>query len=242
MKTEPTFPPLLKGHRVPENKKPINRALAMVSKGKLGAGDVLWSEARNQLSLAIVMEPEVTRKRCGEMLYLLMVAFGDAAGAISAPEIAITYSWPSQILINEAIVGEADILVSENTTDDIPDWIIGSLNIAIRPDFAELDPGENIMRTTMWDEGCGDIDRTELIESVSRHIVNWIHTWGEDGFKPIHEQWMGRLDEKIKISSSLTKNDFVGLDENGNALIKNGNGTDTLLTLDAVNRLRESVG
>ena len=55
----------------------------MLANGRLSAGDVLWSESSESLRMSLVLEPEVERRRCGEMLFLMMVAFGDAAGAIS---------------------------------------------------------------------------------------------------------------------------------------------------------------
>ncbi|MEM9278789.1 MAG: biotin/lipoate--protein ligase family protein [Pseudomonadota bacterium] len=234
MKKAPTLPPLLKGHRVEAGKSPVARARGMVAKGNLAAGDILWSEDRNALRFALVLEPEVERNRCSEMLYLLMVAFGDAAGAISAPEIAITYRWPSQVLINDAVVGDVDLILPDETPDGVPAWMIAGMNIAIKPDRVEHDPGIHADQTTMWDEGCGDISRTELLESVARHIVNWIHTWSEDGFKPVHEQWNGRLNEKQQLVSGVVDGDFVGLDETGNVLIKTGGEITSVSTLDTL--------
>jgi len=239
MKHVPQFPPLLKGHRVPSSKMPVVQARAMLEKGKLGAGDILWSDDQETLNLALVLEPEVTRERCGEMLYLVMVAFADAAGAISEPEIAINYRWPSTILVNEASVGVSDLITSDGEQDGVPNWMILSLKIAIRPDKTDIDPGKNTSITTMWDEGCGDISHTQLLESVSRHIVNWIHTWGEDGFKPIHDQWMGRISEKEKTEPILGIAEYIGLDERGDALIKTGDAITGLSTHAALQTIRE---
>ncbi len=212
----------------------------MIAKGKLGAGDLLWSEDRNTMRFTVVLEPEVKRQRCGEMVHLLMVAFGDAAGSISAPEIAINYRWPSEILVNEASVGSVDVILSDEHSDEIPNWMILGISIAIAPNTAIQDPGIDADRTTMWDEGCGDISRTELLESVSRHLVNWIHTWSEDGFRPVHEQWMGRISEKNKLSPVLASGVFQGLDAHGNALVKTDSGTKILETLDALETIRNA--
>jgi len=234
MKTAPRFPPLLKGYRVPQGKKPVVQALAMLDDGKLSAGDILWSEEQNHLRFNLVLEPEVERERCSEMLFMLMTAFGDALGAISAPEIAINYRWPSTILLNEAVIGSADLIVSEAEQNGFPTWLLLGLDIAIRPDLKELDPGLHKDRTTIWDEGCGDISRTQLLESASRHVVNWIHTWNEEGFKQIHEQWMGRISEKEKIETGLTDGEFISLDDHGNALIKEASELTVVETFTAL--------
>ena len=63
--------------------------------------------------------------------------------------------------------------------------------------------------------------RTELLESTARHTLNAIHNWSEDGFRPVHEQWTGRLSKEnpvaVPISSDIDR--FIGLDESGNALV-----------------------
>ncbi len=238
MKIAPQFPPLLKGHRVPQDKSPRARAIKQLNAGEIGAGDLLWSENQNKLNFALVLEPEVPRERCGEMLYMMMVAFGDALGAISAPEVAINYRWPSTILLNEGSIGSADLLVSENETEGIPQWLLLNLEISILPEKDQIDPGLNSEMTTIWDEGCGDISRTQLLESVSRHIVNWIHTWSEEGFKQIHDQWMGRISEKTKLEDAVTDGEFVGMDERGNALVRTAEETSIIETLTALETVR----
>jgi len=239
-KQAPTFPPLLKGHRVPHGKSPIKQARAMLKKGDAGAGDLFWSESELELNFALVLEPEVSRSRCGEIIFTSMVAFGDAAGAICPPEIAVTYRWPSTILINGAKVGHVDLVVSDEIRNEVPDWMILSVKTAIRPDGIDVNPGNFRDHTTLWDEGCGGITRTQLLESVSRHIVNWIHAWNEDGFKSVHDKWTGRLCDKVPLDEVLNQDNlWVGLDETGDALVKNNEATISLETLAALGKLRD---
>jgi len=234
MKQQPTFPPLLKGHRVAAGKSPVKRAKAMVAKGELGAGDLLWTEDTNNLLFCIILEPEVSRARCNEMLFLMMVAFGDAIGALAPPEMAITYRWPNDIQLNDASIGNCTLEFSEGDVEGVPEWMIISLRVAIKPKDIMHDPGNEAWRTTMWEEGCGDITRTELLESTARHFINWMHSWNEEGFKTIHDQWSGRACEKAKILDGLIDDEFIGLDENGNALIKSDNGIQVMDVVDAL--------
>jgi len=233
MRPLPTFPPLLTGHKLAANKSPSRIAKARAAKGEFGAGDLVWSEVEHSLEFAVVLEPEVARERCGEMLYVMMVAFGDAAGALCPPEISITFQWPNAILMNRALIGTCDLDLSETEQDSIPDWMVLSTKIAIRPERVTDDPGNEAWRTTMWDEGCGDISRTSLLESVSRHFLTWVHTWSEEGFRSVHENFVGRLADE-KLVSTLSDAGFVTLDESGNALVKTQGETvllDTISTL-----------
>ncbi len=235
----PTFPPLLKGHRIASGKSPLKHAKAHVLKGEFSAGDLIWSDDQYNLRFALVLEPEVDVSRCGEMLYVAMVAFGDAAGTLCPPEVAINYQWPNVILLNEAQIGLCGLALSETSTAELPDWMIVSLDISMKPEKFINDPGEEAWRTTMWDEGCGDISRTQLLESTSRHLLNWIHTWSEEGFKPIHDQWVGRFSKDDKLISGLSENEYLGLDESGNALVK---FNDEMRSLDTIEVLGNSMG
>lgn len=238
----PTFPPLLTGHKLASDVSPVNWAKSGAAKGKLGAGDLGWSEDPDDLRLALVLEPEVAHSRCPEMLFVAMVAVGDAIGALAPPEVSVTYRWPTTILVNEAEAGFADLEVSETERYGIPDWMVLSLDLRIRPKQNRSEPGSDMSKTTLWDEGCGELSRSALLESASRHLVNLIHTWSEDGFKPIHEQWLGRLSKKTPLADGVLSGDdcetLLGLDESGNALIKTAAGTRPVMTIDALELLR----
>lgn len=218
-------------------------AKAQLNKGKLGAGDFVWAEGANYLRFALVLEPEVSRQRCSEILYLGMVAFGDAAGALIPPEISINYQWPSIILMNNAEVGYADLELSQDDANGIPNWLVLSMEVHIRPDEMEQNPGLNVNITSMWEEGCGGLTSERLLESTARNLVNWFHTWSEEGFKPVHDQWSARQYDKLPLTFALSgkteeMTEFLGVDETGNALIKDASGTSEIETLDALKTLR----
>lgn len=233
----PTFPPLLEGHAVPAGEHPFEWARQRAQQGDLGAGDLAWSADAGWLRFALVLEPDVVRERCGEILFAVMVAFGDAAGALIPPEVAITYRWPNHLLMNNGQIGAADLILSNRDADDAPLWMVVALEVQMMPDFADMNPGANVDVTTMWDEGCGEMSPVQLLESVSRHILNAIHNWSEDGFQPIHEQWSGRhcKAKKLVDGVALEGDVFVGLDETGNALISRGAKTVSLSLQSALN-------
>lgn len=237
----PTFPPLLSGHSIGIDEDPMDWACARAQDGKLGAGDLVWSEVQNQLRFALVLEPEVERARCAEIAYVAMVAFCDAVGALIPPEVAITFQWPNVIQMNDGEIGMVDLIVSDDELDGIPTWMVLGLDIQLIPDFADMNPGENFHRTTLWDEGCGEINRTELLESTSRHFVNMIHTWSEDGFKPVHAHWLGRLNKKNQLAPGQSPDDlkFVGIDEIGNGLLAFDGRTNSHPMIETLSELRK---
>lgn len=229
----PSFPPLLNGHRISQNVIARDAAMTAVGNGEAGAGDLFWSPREDKLSFALVLEPEVPFDRCFEILHVAMVAFADAAGALIPPEVAITFTWPSTILVNEGEVGRANLVLSSSSNDDgIPDWMILSLDIELKPGTIDDNPGLSYHKTTFWEEGCGHITRTEFLNSVSRHFLTWLHNWDEEGFRPVHDQWMQKLNDKYDITLTYDglemTGDILGLDETGNAIFKSEEVTQTL--------------
>lgn len=240
---EPTFPPLLTGHPVKRPLMPFAHAVAGARAGQLGAGDVVWSRNTSRLDCAIVLEPDVAPERALEMHYLTMVAFGDALGALAPPEVAVTYDWPATLRVNGGIAGGFRTAMAKRRDDiSAPDWLVVGVSLAMRGDLSILDPGRDRDHTNLDEEGCAEVDRTSLLDSFCRHFLTWIHTWEEDGFKPVHEAWLFRADgyrEEITLAyeGREIKGTFIGLDDHGNLLLKTGTGVDVVLTERALPEL-----
>ena len=224
MNEEPVFPPLLNGIAVAPGTDTARVATAAVMAGEAGAGDLYWSQSEDRLNMAVVLEPDVPLARAVQVRHVLAVAFGDAFGAISPPEIGIHYRWPGDILVNGARAGAITLDVPARlSTDEVPSWMVLGLDVAITLDLSVENPGEQPDRTTLHEEGAGEITRTMLLESVSRHFLTWIDGWMNEGFKSVHENWLGRAtgsDEDVTVShaGATVSGRVTGMDEEGNLL------------------------
>jgi hypothetical protein len=56
---------------------------------------------------------------------------------------------------------------------------------------------------------------------MSRHFLTWLRRWEEDGFRPVHDAWRARAEPAMTVGTA----GFVGLDEDGRALLKGPAGT-----------------
>lgn len=229
---DPDFPPLLDGRQTTGPREPFAEAVAGAGDGTMSAGSLIWSFEGSQMRLAIVLEPEVDRTRCHEMVFLLMVAFGDAFGALSPPEVKITHDWPNGILANDGEIGHVGIAISDQNLGGTPLWMVIGLTIRLAPLSTDPEPGHVLDKTTLWEEGCGGINATELLEATARHFLVWVHNWEEDGFRSVHQTWS----ERMAARTSLTKEyegrrvtgEPLGLDEHGALLIRSGQNTQSL--------------
>jgi biotin-(acetyl-CoA carboxylase) ligase len=240
---DPTFPPLLNGVPVKGNPGPFELACEGARAGAAGAGDVYWARSASTFSVAVVLEPEVALTQAVHMHYAAMVAFGDAFGALAPPEVGVFYQWPTTLMVNAARVGGMRLGLPEDATDDaVPTWLVTGVEVRLSVENRRAEPGHDIHNTSLEDEGCGDLDRTRLIESFSRHLLVWIHSWNEDGFRPVHDAWIGRANDvgkqaTFELGGGEHSGIFTGIDDEGNLLLgTTGEETVSLRIIDAAER------
>jgi BirA family transcriptional regulator, biotin operon repressor / biotin---[acetyl-CoA-carboxylase] ligase len=237
----PELPPLLQGRRVKLGSDPFRVAARDALKHQAGAGDLYWSEDQARMSITLVLEPDVSDERCNDMLFVAMVAFGDAVGALAPPEIGVFYHWPQSILVNGAQVGAARLKLSLGRTEDgVPDWLVVGIDAVLKPRKGLPEPGYYKGKTSLWDEGCGNITRLELLESYARHLKTWIFEWESEGPRPVRERWMARLAHppgetvRVHYEGAELEGTFLGLDDAGNMLMKHDGDTAVLVLRHAL--------
>jgi BirA family biotin operon repressor/biotin-[acetyl-CoA-carboxylase] ligase len=80
-----------------------------------------------------------------------------------------------------------------------------------------------------------------LVEALSRHFLNHVHGWNEEGFRPVHEAWM-RLAENVGGTINIMWQDtevegqFLSIDDEGNLILKTGDETTALPLAACVRR------
>ncbi|MEM5493806.1 biotin/lipoate--protein ligase family protein [Hoeflea sp. AS16] len=224
----PEFPPLLTGHAVTAGQDPLQVALESARDASFGAGDLCWSMAETHARAAIVLEPDCPLGKALQMVPVLMIAIGDALGAIGPPNLALMYRWPSTILVNGGEVGEVFLHVPEDTgLEDTPEFLVLGFSVAMSlpPDIIEA-PGLARHATALFEEGCGDLDRTQVLEAVARHFLSWVDTWEHDGFAAAHPDYLGRMQpaDKLVVQTGPVTHQgrMVGIDEDGGLLLDGG--------------------
>lgn len=234
---DPTFPPLLSGTGIKGQPFPFEHACAEAAGGKASAGDVFWGRSTSDVRVAIVLEPEVSAAQSLQMMLALMVAFADAFGSVGPPEVGVFYRWPASLVVNDALIGGMRAaLPKEAAATDVPDWLVVGFDVRLSRTKHDVEPGHDLGNTTLEDEGCGDLTRTLLVESVCRHFLVWVHTWNEEGFKPVHDAWLPRAESHEQMVTVThdggdQTGQFLGIDEEGNMLLKPDAGDVRALSL-----------
>ncbi|AKI01996.1 biotin-(acetyl-CoA carboxylase) ligase [Hoeflea sp. IMCC20628] len=226
----PEFPPLLSGYAVPASDDPMQIAFEGARDGRFSAGDLCWSMAETHAFAAIVLEPECSLAKALQMAPLMMVAIGDALGAIGPPNLALMYRWPLTLLVNGGEVGEVFLRGPEGAgLEEIPSFIVLGFSVAMSLPAEVLDaPGLARNTTALFEEGCGDLDRTQVIEAIARHFLSWVDTWEHDGFAAAHPDFLGRMQPadtlSLRIGDVTHEGRMIGIDEDGGMLLEGADG------------------
>lgn len=235
---DPTFPPLLEGHAIPGTQEAFAEACVRAGTGELGAGSVVWSKNVSQIDMAIVLEPDVPLETAVQMMPLAMVAIGDCLGALTPPQVGVTFTWPGDIRVNGGLAGHIRAAASgKRDASSVPDWMVLGLWLRHMHEDREPEPGEVPDRTWLSEEGCAELTRTDFIESYARHFLTWLNDWNDEGFRSIHGSWMFRAEERdgeisVEAGGRTISGVMQGLDDNGNLLVSVDGKTQSALLLD----------
>ncbi|MEL6979467.1 MAG: biotin/lipoate--protein ligase family protein [Pseudomonadota bacterium] len=230
---EPSFPPLFTGERVPSDVDPLAKAVAAAGRPEgVEAGTLFWADRDDRLEAALVLAPEAPLKEALAMLFAAANGLGDALGALSPPEVAVTWEWPDLVKVNGAACGVFRVEADARAPEATPQWLVIALSLTMTPAH-DAEPGADPTVTALSEEGCGDIGRTRLLESWSRHTLVWINRWLDDGFRPIHDAWAARVEGRgeaigLTHAGAARRGVFLGLDETGSMLLKTEAGVEAL--------------
>ncbi len=239
---EPTFPPLLNARVVVKGDSPNDLAIAGAQRGELGAGDTLWLQDTHQVELAIVLEPDDPLTRSAQMLPLAVAAAGDSLAALTPPQVGVHFRWPATLLLNGAAAGRCELTIPASCQPaETPAWMV--LSFSLRFAFGEVaEPGTMPGITSLVEEGGEELTTIDVLDSYSRHFLSLLDAWSNDGFGDAVKNWSARaegIDETIELqhpAGAVTAR-VLGLDEDGNLLVRHDDGrTSALALLECLDR------
>lgn len=224
---KPSFPPLLRGVEVPPGVDPFQKAAGDCGLGRAEMGDLYWSPDEDTLRAAVVLGPEVALRLALPIMFAVANGMNDCIGALAPPEVGMQHVWPDGIKVNGAWCGVMRAAAPIRDPEAVPEWLV--VGVSMSRHWPGGDPGDNPEITALSEEGCGHISLVRLIESWSRHMMTWINRYEDEGYRPIFDAWLSRAEgyqENIAFSddSTMRSGSFLGLDEEGRMLLREGEG------------------
>jgi BirA family biotin operon repressor/biotin-[acetyl-CoA-carboxylase] ligase len=228
MSERPAFPPLLRPVAVPADLDPFERGIKLAVEGA-EAGTLLWSIGQDVCECAVVLAPEQPQEQSLPIVLVAMLGAADGLGALVPPAVPVTFGWPDRIEVNGAVVGGVRCVSAPTEAPDaVPDWLVIGFRIAVRgPRVDPQSPGGR-PRTSLAEEGCGDVTAIDLLEEFGRHFLSWINRWQEEGVRPVQQAWLRRAtglgkQVEVRFGRHVRTGIFEGLTETGAMrLVKKG--------------------
>ncbi|WP_339852201.1 biotin/lipoate--protein ligase family protein [uncultured Nisaea sp.] len=228
MQDELTFPPIYRPQR---HQAGTDIQAVAVEAAKTGAepASLFWVDSADAMLCAVVLAPDRPLSESLAVVHVAMVALGDCLGAQVPPQVEVMFGWPDRLIVNGGLAGGVRLAVDpsawDNLADDpVPDWAVLSVEVAMTPREDAPEPGMIRQRTTLFDEGCGELTTGGLLESFSRHFLLWTNRYMSDGFRPIADNWVPRAAKRgevveLKFGGGQWKGTLLGLDENGGLVL-----------------------
>lgn len=194
----PVLPPLMRGMVLSPADDPVAAAARAAASAGDGAeaGLVCLAPAPGSLGLAITLVPDVPLGSAIQMAHALLLAAGDAIGALAPPEVGVTCRWPAILLVNGGAAGRVRVAAPDRARDAVPAWLVIGLDLRLLHDGAD-EPGHAPGETSLFEEGAGALPAGRLAESVTRHFLSWLYRWESDGFAPLRDAWNGRAESRV---------------------------------------------
>jgi BirA family transcriptional regulator, biotin operon repressor / biotin---[acetyl-CoA-carboxylase] ligase len=224
----PVFPPLLRPVALTPDLDPFERGIELAGEGA-EPGTLLWSIGQDTCQGAVVLAPEQPLEPSLPIVLIAMLGLAEGLGALIPPMVAVTFGWPDRIEVNGAVVGGVRFAAAATETSDaVPDWLVIGISIAMRGPWTAADRPGGPQRTTLAEEGCGDLPTSDLLAAFARHFLGWINRWQDDGVKPVQQAWLTRatgLGKRVEIGldDQVRAGTFEGISETGAMrLVKDG--------------------
>ena len=215
------FPPAMHGEAV--SGAPEETAVMRAIQG-VDAGLVTYRLAQDRIGAALVFAPEVPLSAAMAMFPLCGVGFQNALGALAPPEVAVHLDWWGGIRVNGARCGGFRAMASDAEPSAVPDWLVVGFALPLVPpsDDTGLTPDE----TALFAEGCAEVSPPILLEAWSRHTLNWLNRWEDEGAAALHTEWRALahgIGETVENQS--LKGTFLGVDEDFGMLVRDDETT-----------------
>ncbi|MBZ2169812.1 MULTISPECIES: biotin/lipoate--protein ligase family protein [Marinobacter] len=229
----PQFPPLFSGEAVTRHTDPFDKAVSRAIAG-VDSGTIFYSESSDTLRAALVLAPETPLEEAIQAVYVAQIGLAESLGALAPPEVPVYFQWPDRIKVNGAVCGGVRFATDVSDPQAHPNWLVIGIEVPFLPSGDE--PGENPNQTCLYFEGCGEITPMALLESWSKHTLLWLTYYMDSGFQRVHDEWRPRCDTLGKMIEQPRPGVFVGLDEKGRMLLREGVMTETVSLIEFAER------
>ena len=142
-------------------------------------GSVRWSFTEGALHVSVVLAPDRPMPDAGPILALGALALFDALATLAPPQVPMHLLLPDGLVVDGGRVATVRAAMAPAPPDTPPAWAVLGFQVAVQAGDAE--PGRTPNRTTLHEEGFGDVTADDILVNTLRHLLVWLDAWGQDG-------------------------------------------------------------
>lgn len=170
---------------------------------KEGAGTLVWVRRFDVVEFAVVIEPEEPLAAARRAHYTALCALYDALAVHAPPEKLIQFVWPDAILVDGGLVAGARLGWPKGADEKATaPWLVfgAMVRTAI---LGAAEPGTRPGAGSLEEEGFEELGSGQLIETFARHLMVWIDTFQQEGFRSVAEHYLERLGAEEPVERSI---------------------------------------
>jgi len=159
-------------------------------------GSIRWDHTDGVLRLAIVLAPDRLMQDAGPVAALGALALYDAVATLAPPQVPMHLLAPDGLATDGLAVDGARVAairaaIAPALPGAVPDWAVLGFEVALQARTAE--PGATPDRTSLHEEGFGDVTAADVLVNTLRHLLVWLDAWGQDGAAALASATLHRL-------------------------------------------------
>lgn len=159
-------------------------------------GCIRWNHADGVLRFAIVLAPDRPMQDAGLVAALGALALFDALATLAPPQVPMHLLArdglaPDGLAVDGARVAAVLTALAPALPGAVPDWAVLGFEVALQAGSAE--PGATPDRTSLHEEGFGDVTAADVLVNTLRHLLVWLDAWGQDGAAALASATLQRL-------------------------------------------------
>jgi BirA family biotin operon repressor/biotin-[acetyl-CoA-carboxylase] ligase len=191
--------------------------LALQQTSGRGSRGRLWQAAPGNLSLSVLLRPELAAAQAGMFALLAGVAVADAVRDLIPAHQGPMLKWPNDILLDGAKLG--GILIDATPQGEALDWLV--IGIGLNLVHAPAIPGR---RTATLQEHGGEASPRQAAQLVLHHLAAWLQRFETQGAGALLTAWQLRahpLGTQLAVRTAQTSvsGRFAGLSLTGELLL-----------------------
>ncbi len=200
--------------------------------GKGRRGRAWVSPSGKNLSLSVILKPDIAPSRAPEMTLVAAVAL---AQTLRESGVDAAIKWPNDVQIAGRKV--AGILTELSADVERAHFVILGIGVNLNAELSDFPPEVAEIATSVAQNRYSPVHRALFTAALLGNLESWFDTWGDEGFEPVRAAWKrfaSTLGQDVLVRSENRELRGIAedIDPSGALLLRVGDNVERILSGD----------